>query len=201
MSADIKKTALLWKVAGVSGATAAAMNAATKPVLGPVTVAVVGYALTAFKKKYNSFKINEKTAPVDPVSEKWKTRPKANMVKWMMKQSGVGLESIAEHLGCSISYVNTKLARDSFSFEDLIIIAYACGFTFVLADNKGEGEAVYRVDLIRHFENNEPEVLERIDQIEERAQKRDEYEKEKAEMELEMERRLQLIREKYGIEE
>ena len=189
--------------AGLSTAAAAATigTAAALPVIGPATIAVGSLAVTSLLKKYGSFAVNKKTAPVDPVSDTWKARPKANMVKWLMKQSGVGLDTIAEYLGCSVSYLNTKLARDSFSFEDLILAAYACGYTFTLADNNGEGEAVYRVDILRHFENKAPEVLERIDAIEEdtqtQKQRREEYEKKKAELEAELER----MKEEYGVED
>ena len=130
------------------------------------------------------------------------------MVKWMMKQAGVSLETIAEHLGCTVSYLNTKLARDSFSFEDLIVIAYACGYTFILANNNGEEEPVFRVDIIRHFENSEPEVLERINAIEEKTQlqvtKWQEYQKKKEEIEQEYEKqmaKLEKMREEYGIKD
>ena len=125
---------------------------------------------------------------VDTVSDTWKNRPKANMVKWLMKQSGVSLEVVAAHLGCSVSYMNNKLTRDSFSFEDLILAAYACGYTFVLVNNNEEisSEDSFRVDLFQHFENEEgQEVLERINAIEEEKKKakRAEYEAKKAELE------------------
>ena len=192
---------------GLTGAAAkAAVAAAIIPELGPVSVAVAGLALASLAAKYSAFRINNKTAPVNPVSDTWKARPKANMVKWMMKQAGVSLETIAEHLGCTVSYLNTKLARDSFSFEDLIVIAYACGYTFILANNNGEEEPVFRVDIIRHFENSEPEVLERINAIEEKTQlqvtKRQEYQKKKEEIEQEYEKqmaKLEKLREEYGI--
>ena len=123
------------------------------------------------------------------------------MVKWLMKRSGVGLDTIADYLGCSVSYLNTKLARDSFSFEDLILVAYACGYTFTLTDNAGEDEAVYRVDILKHFDISDPKVWERINAIEERIltqnQRREEYEKKKAALEAELER----MKEEYGIKD
>lgn len=195
--------------ASLTGVAAnAIMGASIVPALGAVTVTAVGLVVEALTKKYSSFQVNEKTAPVEPVSDTWKKRPKANMVKWMMRQSGVPLEQVAEHLGCTVSYLNTKLARDSFSFEDLILVAYACGYTFTLADNNGDGEAVYRVDIIRHFENSSPEVLERLDEIEAKAQveqaRREEYEtklaaleKKKAELEAEFEQ----VKQEYGFED
>lgn len=136
---------------------------------------------------YKALPVNRNIAPVEPVSDTWKNRPKANMVKWLMKQSGVSLEEVAAHLGCSVSYMNNKLTRDSFSFEDLILAAYACGYTFVLVNNNEEisSEDSFRVDLFQHFENEEGKaVLERINAIEEekKAAKRAEYEAKKAEL-------------------
>lgn len=194
---------------GLTGRAAGlAATAAIIPELGPVSIAAAGLVIGTLMAKYTDFLINRKTAPVNPVSDTWKSRPKANMVKWLMKQSCVGLDTLAEHLGCTVSYLNTKLARDSFSFEDLIIVAYACGYTFVLANNNGEEDPVFRVDIIRHFENSDPDVLERINAIEERAQtraaRREEYEKKKAEIEQEYARQkaeLEKMREENGIEE
>ncbi len=216
MKKSIKKSARIAAAVGSSfvdtGLTSAAAKVALTtsiiPQLGPVSIAAAGLVLASLTAKYSEFRINKKTAPVNPVSDTWKARPKANMVKWMMKQAGVSLEMIAEHLGCTVSYLNTKLARDSFSFEDLIVVAYACGYTFVLANNDGDEEPVFRVDIIRHFENSEPEVLERINAIEEKTQlqvtKRQEYEKKRAEIEQEYEKKkaeLERMREEYGIED
>ena len=135
---------------------------------------------------YKALPVNKKIAAVEPVSDTWKNRPKANMVKWMMKQSGTSLEEIAAHLGCSVSYLNNKLTRESFSFEDLLLAAYACGYTFVLVNNNEEisSEGSFRVDLLEHFKNDQ-EVLARIDAIEEEKKqaKRAEYEAKKAELE------------------
>ena len=187
-----------------AASTAAVANTAVIPAMAGVAVTASLLALTS---KLDSMPVNKKTAPVEPVSDTWKARPKANMVKWLMKDSGVSLETIAEHLGCSVSYLNTKLARDSFSFEDLILAAYACGYTFVLVKNNEaiDYPAVHRVDLRNHFENSDPDVLERINAIEERIQNehRAEYEKKKAELEMEFARKkaeLERMREEYGIE-
>lgn len=152
--------------------------------LNPVAGAVIaaGSLLAAI---YKSLPVNKNIAPVEPVSDTWKSRPKANMVKWMMKQSGTSLEKIAAHLGCSVSYLNNKLTRESFSFEDLLLVAYACGYTFVLVNNNEEisSKDSFRVDLLKHFEN-EQEVLDRINAIEEEKKqaKRAEYEAKKAEL-------------------
>ena len=149
------------------------------------TVGMAVVAGSLFSVIYKALPINKSIAPVEPVSDTWKNRPKANMVKWMMKQSGTSLEEIAAHLGCSVSYLNNKLTRESFSFEDLLLAAYACGYTFVLVNNNEEisSDDSFRVDLLKHFENDQ-KVLGRINAIEEEKKqaKRAEYEAKKAEL-------------------
>ena len=191
---------------GTAAATAVVATAAGNPLTTATGMTAAG--ILTLSSILDSMPINKKTAPVETVSDTWKSRPKANLIKWLMKQSGVKLETIANYLGCSVSYLNTKLARDSFSFEDLIIAAYACGYTFILAKNDKaiDSPDVNRLDLVEHFENSEPEVLERINTIEEEIQaaKREEYERKKAEYEQELEKKkaeLERLREEYGIEE
>ena len=146
----------------------------------------VGAALSALLKSHSALPVNKKIAPVETVSETWSDRPKANMVKWLMKRSGTSLDTVAEYLGCTVNYLNNKLTRDSFSFEDLILVAYACGYTFTLVNNEKVDEAdSFRVDLFQHFAISEPKVLERINRMEEEKIKaaREEYEQKKAELE------------------
>lgn len=170
--------------AALGTAVATAASAAAPFAAVPIALGVVGAALSG---KYKSLPITKKTASVDPVSETWEDRPKANIVKWLMQQSNTSLEAVAEHLGCTVTYLNNKLFRDSFSFEDLILVAYACGYSFALVNNNTELEAqdAYRIDLIEHFRHNAPEVLDRVNAIEERIQqeRRAEYEQKKAELE------------------
>ena len=143
-------------------------------------------ALSALLKSHSALPVNKKIAPVETVSETWSDRPKANMVKWLMKRSGTSLDTVAEYLGCTVNYLNNKLTRDSFSFEDLILVAYACGYTFTLVNNEKADETdSFRVDLFQHFAISEPKVLERINRMEEEKIKaaREEYEQKKAELE------------------
>ena len=168
------------ETAAVALANVGMASGALNPVAGAVVAA--GSLLSVI---YKALPVNKNIAAVEPVNDTWKNRPKANMVKWMMKQSGRSLEEIAAHLGCSVSYLNNKLTRESFSFEDLLLAAYACGYTFVLVNNNVEisSEDSFRVDLLKHFEN-EQEVLDRINAIEEEKKqaKRAEYEAKKAEL-------------------
>ena len=200
-----QKTALSTASAVGLGAAATGATIAGFGLGGSAGIATAGLLATLLAL-HSALPVNKKTAPVEPVSDTWRARPKANMVKWLMKQSGVKLETIAKYLGCSVSYLNTKLARDSFSFEDLILAAYACGYTFILVSNDEaiDYPAMNRVDLVTHFESSDLEVLERVNAIEEeaRAAKREEYEKKKAEYERELEQKkadLERLREEYGI--
>ena len=152
--------------------------------------------LLSFTTSYRSLPVNKQTEPVNLVSETWKDRPKSNMVKWLMRRSGVSPDKIAKYLGCSVNYLNNKLSRDSFSLDDLIIISYACGYTFVLLDNNEESTSAnsFRIDLLEYFnaDDNDDErnkqnrtVLDRISKLEaeKKATKRAEYERKKAELE------------------
>ena len=162
-----KGSSLQPEAAAVTLANVGVATGTLNPVAGAVVAA--GSLLSAI---YKSLPVNKKIAPLEPVSNTWKNRPKANMVKWMMKQSGTSLDKIAAYLGCSVSYLNNN----------------ACGYTFVLVNNNEEisSEDSFRVDLLSHFDNEEGEkVLARINAIEEakKQAKRAEYEAKKAELE------------------
>ena len=107
---------------------------------------------------------------LDYVSETWKNRPKANIVKWLMNKSGTSLDTVAEYLGCSRQYLNNKLSRDSFSFDDLVIVAFACGYSFTLTSNDEDvaNRTVYRVDVTDYFQNSDQETIDRIKRLEKR---------------------------------
>lgn len=161
--------------------------------------------VVGFLKEYGDLPVS-KLEPIYTVSKTWENRPKANMVKWLMDKSGVSLDTLASYLGCSRQYLNNKLTRDSFSFDDLVIAAYACGFTFTLTSNevKDGKQDVYRVDLGEYFKAS-PDVLDRISNIKNESVVADnlraEYQKKMAELEEEMEQRQQEIeRRKQEIE-
>ena len=175
----------------------ASLGVASGVVPAASTIPLAAGVIYSLIKKYRSLPVNKNTAHVEAVSDTWKTRPKANMIKWLMKQSGTSLESVAEHLGCSVSYLNNKLNRDSFSLDDLILAAYACGYSFVLVKNDEliDYPAMCRLDLLEYFRYSDPEVLKRINAIEEGVQKarREEYEQKKAELER--------MKKEYGFED
>lgn len=156
-----------------------------------------------FLKKYGDLPVSSlgevfpDVDPIDFVSATWEDRPKANMVKWLMSKGRVSLDTIAEYLGCSRQYLNNKLTRDSFSFDDLVIVAYACGFSFTLTSNSEDQEkrSTYRVDIVDYFKACDDDVLVRISDIEKKSKeaKRAEYESKKAELER--------MRQEFGFED
>ena len=165
--------------------------------ISPVTVLRGKEAVEAFLKEYGDLPVSS-LEPIYTVSKTWENRPKANMVKWLMDKSGVSLDTLASYLGCSRQYLNNKLTRDSFSFDDLVIAAYVCGFTFTLTSNeeKDGKQDVYRVDLVEYFKAS-PDVLDRISNKKNESVVADnlraEYQKKMAELEEEMEQRQQEI--------
>ena len=66
---------------------------------------------------------------VEIVNGLWETRKKSNLIKWLMMQANLNMDSLAAFLGCTKQYLNNKFNRDSFSFEDIIVAAYACDYT------------------------------------------------------------------------
>ena len=122
---------------------------------------------------------------VDIISKTWTKRRKSNLVKWMMKDTGTSLDTVAEYLGCSKQYLNNKLNRDSFSFDDLVIVAYACDFTFTLTRTDSKKVYVRQIDAVEHFKGYDNKTLERITGLKNgvRDTRRAEYEKKKAELE------------------
>lgn len=125
------------------------------------------------------------TKPSKTVSTTWEDRPKSYIIKWMMEQSGIGVDKLAEYLGFSKQYFNNKLSRDSFSFDDLLVAAYACGYSIAFNSNDPESRDSFEVNLKEYFQNYDEEVLERIEEIKDREKKirRMEYEKMKEELE------------------
>ena len=173
--------------------------------ISPVTVLRGKEAVEAFLKEYGDLPVSSLDR-IYTVSKTWENRPKANMVKWLMDKSGVSLDTLAAYLGCSRQYLNNKLTRDSFSFDDLVIAAYACGFTFTLTSNevKDGKQDVYRVDLGEYFKTSQ-DVLDRISTVKNESAAADllraDYQRKMAELEIEMERQQQEIeRRKQEIE-
>ena len=129
---------------------------------------------------------------VEIVNGLWEKRKKSNLVKWLMLQSDLSMDRLAAFFGCSKQYLNNKFNRDSFSFEDIIITAYACDYTLaLLANNRNDKR---RIDA-ENFFDKDPETWNRISGLkaESRDSKRAEYEQKKAELER--------MKQEYGFED
>lgn len=61
-----------------------------------------------------------------PTSGIFYDRNNSAIIKYFMKCSGMPTGPMANYLGCSTSYFNNKLARNSFSIEDLMVASYVC---------------------------------------------------------------------------
>ena len=75
--------------------------------------------------------------PLELVNSIWSDRRNSNLIKWLMQQSCLSAETLADYLGIKVSVFNNKLSRGAFSFHELLIAAYACDFSFVLSDDTG----------------------------------------------------------------
>jgi len=51
-----------------------------------------------------------------------------------MKKGNISIDDLASLISCSKQHLNNKLNRDSFSFEDILVAAYVCGFSVCLAN-------------------------------------------------------------------
>lgn len=145
-----------------------------------------------------SFNLNrvEDVDPISTVSPTWEKRPKANIVKWLMGRSGKSTEDIAKCLGCTPSYLNNKLYRDSFSVDDMVVIAYVCGHTITFINNVSKEErSMYQIDIENYFGSSNPATLERIRSYERGllSQKREKYE--------ELKDQLEQMKEEYGFDD
>ena len=99
-----------------------------------------------------------KLAPgIELTDERWINRKKSNLVKWFLLNSETSVETLCEGLGYTKAYFNNKITRDSFSFEDLVAIAYLCGFKFAISswDENLKRE-------IRYFDILDEEASDRV---------------------------------------
>ena len=119
---------------------------------------------------------------VELVNGLWEKRKKSNLVKWLMMQAGLSMDSLADYYGCSKQYLNNKFNRDSFSFEDIVVASYACDYTLALLANDGSRQR--KVDAESFFDKD-AETWNRISGLKSKSadRKRAEYEQKKAELE------------------
>ena len=75
--------------------------------------------------------------PLELVNSIWSDRRNSNLIKWLMQQSCLSAETMADFLGIKVSVFNNKLNRGTFSFHELLIAAYACDISFLISDDTG----------------------------------------------------------------
>lgn len=129
-------------------------------------------------------KINSASLDDDIFNE----RPKSRIIKWLMNESSVSTSLLAEYLGCSTQTLRNKLSKDSFSLDDIIIAAYACGYSLSLVGKniQDEEQNYLVIDPASYFEHTDNgETLKRMTDLEKRNTKelQEEYDRLKAELE------------------
>ncbi len=187
------------KMIGAAMAGAAMTGAAITGVPMAGAAMTGAMVLNTLLKKYGDTPISQikDLASVETVSPRWEDRPKSNIVKWLMDKSGRTLDEIAKGLGCTTTYLNNKLHRDSFSLDDMIIIAYICGYrvSFTSSNPDDKKHSTYQIDVLDYFGTSNTDAVERLLEFEkqQKIQKKDEYEELKA--------RLAHLKEEYGFED
>ena len=70
------------------------------------------------------------------VNEKWKDRDKSNLVKYLQARSFEKTKNMAKILGLGVPCYNSKINRGSFSFNDIVSIAYLCGYSVCFVNDR-----------------------------------------------------------------
>jgi len=168
-------------------------------VIRPSLVTEGENAVQEIMKKYGDVPLSQLTdmGSVKLMNNTWDNRPRSNIVKWMMDKSGKNVEDLAESMGCTTTFVNNKLFRGTFSFDDLIIIAYICGFLITITENNPDEKErrTYQIDVKDYFRNYNTDILDSLFAYEEkrRNEKKAEYDELKA--------KLEKMKEEYGFED
>ena len=103
-----------------------------------------------------------------------------------MSKSSKTTSDIATGLGCSKAYLNNKLHRNSFSLDDIIKVAYICGYSLTFTSNRPEENEhkSFQIDLGEYFKHNKWALIRlfNYDQ-DEKEKRRAKYETLKSELE------------------
>jgi len=66
---------------------------------------------------------------MDPMKDpKWNGRPKSRLVMVIQQEARLTSQELADALGISVPYLNNKLNRNSFSFDDMVKVANKAGY-------------------------------------------------------------------------
>lgn len=69
---------------------------------------------------------------IELTGPRWVDRPKSNLVNWLLKNSNAERKELAMLLGINRAAFDNKMTRNSFSVEDILLIADACGFSIAV---------------------------------------------------------------------
>lgn len=130
---------------------------------------------------------------IELVKPMWKNRKKTNLIKWLMQKGNLTVKELSLYLDLSEGVLNSKITRGSFTFDEILIAAYAAGQSFIIMDDCTSES--YRIDPIDWFSGYEDKVKEHI-----QKQRTESYLKKKAELEAQL-AELAELKEKYGIKD
>lgn len=125
---------------------------------------------------------------------KWRNRKKSYLVKKLLaERHKIRRQDLGDYLDIPKGTLDWRFNKDSFSFDDLIIIAYACDYNIAFLDKVGNRNIL--INAIDWFTDYDDEVVERLKKLKgtDPIKKRSEYEKKKAELER--------MKEEYGFED
>lgn len=73
---------------------------------------------------------------IELTDPRWLDRQKSNLINWLMKNSNVSRKDISVLLNVSQPYFENKMSRNSFSLEDILLVADLCGFSVAVVSKK-----------------------------------------------------------------
>ena len=98
---------------------------------------------------------------INTPSHTWENRMKSWFVKCLIKSNNIfSLDQIADCIGISTAYLNTKLARNSFSFEDILTLCGIVGKRLYVID-----ATVYLTEDFKKLKEKDSENIQEIDWI------------------------------------
>ena len=111
-------------------------------------------------------------------------RPRSDIVISLLKASGISRKEAAMFLGTTITYFNNKILRNSFSFDDIVRIAYLCGYivTFKYYGIDNERNKTYQINTHDFMDKSCIERLEKTERINQLKCKIGDLEKELSEL-------------------
>lgn len=120
----------------------------------------------------------------------WQNRPKSVLVKEIMSTFNISLDEIAKVIGTSIQYVNTKLSRNSFSVEDLLLLLYFADLKINIVSSSGD---VWKTVSLKEWYPEDAHTIDEIKRALEKEERKSQYKKY-----LQLKNELNNMKELYG---